>query len=434
MDIRARAEAAGVVGGSGRLLFRRLERRVSVVIANGVETEPLLAADRALLTHETEAILQGITLAAAAVDAEQLLLAVRASAGDTLSALARLQRRFPAVQVRPVEDVWPLGEASLLTFRLTGRQVPAGAQPEDVGVMVLGIPALAGLAQAARGVPMLTRALTVAGLVGKPQVCLAPLGMPFREVLEACGGLTRPSAVLWEGGPLLGQPTGPQREVSAGTTALLALPPDHPVVTRRALPLDAQLQRAASSCGSCRQCTDRCPAWLAGGAISPHRLMRGLVHRLDSEPELVLGAGICLGCRVCEVICPAGLSPAQLYGTIRGELQTRGLVQLPVRPSEPPRAEAVDRQLDRPWLVERLGLSQWAGPLPFASRPLKARRVTLGSLAGDATEARALVEPGQRVAEAQHVLMDGTGRRWFSPGAGQVERFEEGRLTLCLDA
>lgn len=430
MDIRARAESAGVVGSSGVPLFRRLERRVSVVIANGVETEPLLSADRALLSQETEAVLQGLSQVAAVVEAEQLLLAVRATDGASLRALAKLQRRFPAIQVRTVEDVWPVGEASLLTLRLTGRQVPAGALPEDVGVMVLGIPTLAGLAQAARGLPMLARALTVTGLVGRPQVCRAPLGMPFQQVLDACGGLTHPDAVLWEGGPLLGQPTSLQHGVRSSTTALLALPPDHPVVTRRALPLEVQVQRAASSCGGCRQCTDRCPAWLAGGAISPHRLMRGLVHRLDSEPELVLGAGVCLGCRVCEVICPAGLSPAQLYGVVRGDLQARGLAQLPVRPSESARAEAADRQVDRTWLVERLGLSRWDVPLPFASSMLKATRVTLGGTG----RARALVEPGQRVAEAQLVLLEDSGRRWFSPGAGQVERFTEGRLSLILDA
>lgn len=428
MEIRERAASAGVMDGSGTPLAPQLERRADVVIANGVDDEPLLGTSASLLAHRTEAVLQGLTAVASAVQATELLVAVRSSDVSALRALSRHQRTFPAIQLRPVEDVWPVGEPSLLTLRLTGRQVPASASPETVGVKVLELPTLVALSQASRGLPMLARPLTVNGVVRAPQVCSAPLGMSFGAVIEACGGLTQPDAVLWEGGPLLGRPVSPAQGVGPGTRALLAFPPDHPVVTRRALPLEQAMQRAASSCGGCRQCTDRCPAWLVGGAISPHLLMRGLVHRQDHEPELVLGAGVCVGCRLCESICPVGLSPGRMYGVLRAELMSKGLTQLPTRPAGAPRAEASDRQVERAWLVERLELKRWASPLPFSSGQLKAARVVVGG-----PDAVAHVVEGQRLTSGQRVAQDEAGRRWFSPAAGQVERLAQGFISLLLD-
>lgn len=433
-DVRARALEAGLTGTAGALLplHERLGRRVQVVIANAVASDPLAEADRAALLDQPREILRALEHVAGAVDAEQLWIAARGTDFPVMSALATARRSHPAVQVLSVEDVYPAGEASQLVLHATHRQVPPGAHPEDVGVMVINVHTLLLLAEAMRGLPMTWRYVTLAGVLEKPQVVRVPLGAILGEVLEKAGGLKRADAVLLAGPASRAREVSAQTPLSVGMPTVLALPPDHLLVQRGRLPFEQTLARASSTCGGCRACTERCPAALSGYRLAPHLLMRGLTQRQE-QTEIVTGPASCLGCGLCEAVCPAGLSPGRLYGTVAGELRARGLSSLPSLPPGPVMAERVDRQVSRSWLVSRLGLAPYSEGLEVSRQLLPVSRVVLG-LQG----ALPVVREGETVAVASPLALPqaGAGRvPLFSPLSGRVVRLTSDVVELrALDA
>jgi len=107
------AEASGLQGrgGAGFPTARKLRavagRRRPVVLANGAEGEPISAKDKVLLAHVPHLVLDGAVLAAAAVGADEVMIAVGAGADRAFAAVRgaireRDRRRLDRVSIRLV--------------------------------------------------------------------------------------------------------------------------------------------------------------------------------------------------------------------------------------------------------------------------------------------------------------------------------------------
>lgn len=181
-------------------------RRPAVVVANGVESEPLSRKDRLLLEVNPQLVLDGMSLAARALGADRAVLCL----GPDAPGLAALLRRAIELRHDPCEmqvATVPPGylsseESALVNWLTTGRSLPtlSPPRPAERGVdgrptLVDNVETLATLAVIARVGPEVwgsvgtpeepgSMLVTVSGAVARPGVLDVPMGTALADVLE----------------------------------------------------------------------------------------------------------------------------------------------------------------------------------------------------------------------------------------------------------
>src|SRR5271157_297637 len=109
-----RLEELGIVGagGGGFPAAVKFRTKVSLVIANAAECEPLLHKDKELLHHYAEPFLRGMTAAMEMVGAREGAIGVKEKYQDIIEAL---KSQAPAgIRVAPLPDVYPAGDEFVL--------------------------------------------------------------------------------------------------------------------------------------------------------------------------------------------------------------------------------------------------------------------------------------------------------------------------------
>jgi NADH:ubiquinone oxidoreductase subunit F (NADH-binding) len=307
----------------------RAARGKAVVVANGAAGDPLGEKDAFLLSRLPHLVIDGAQVAAAAVEARQILLHVverPAVYGVVERALAERRRaRLDEVPVRLVAapDRYVAGESSAAAQHLSGGPaLPVFRPPHTAerGVkgrptLVQNVETLANLALLARhGVAWFRRVgapeepgtlvLTVRGAVAQPAVVEVPVGATVEQALSGVGWLTEPVGAVLVGGcagrwlpaaTALATPLSHAGMAAAGGTLgagiVVALPD-------RACGLDetARLARylADQSAGQCGACLNGLPA-IAGAltALAEGRGDPGTVQRLHRWCGSVAGRGAC---------------------------------------------------------------------------------------------------------------------------------------------
>jgi NADH:ubiquinone oxidoreductase subunit F (NADH-binding) len=187
---------------------RRGARR-PVVVGNAAEGEPASAKDRVLMTVSPHLVLDGLQLAAHAVDAGQAYLYV--NSGTAAPARAALAERTDPVLVTVVDapDRFVAGQESAVVARIEGRPaVPRDTVRRVVESGVRGAPTLVQNVETLAHLALLVRhgpawfrqagtpdepgtfLATVSGAVRTPGVYEAPYGIPLGQLFELAGGLT----------------------------------------------------------------------------------------------------------------------------------------------------------------------------------------------------------------------------------------------------
>lgn len=206
IDLRGRGGAGFPFARKLRAVMRAARARdgLTAVVVNGSEGEPSCLKDTALLLHAPHLVLDGALLAAAALSAEEVVVAVtRADVEQSVG--AAVAERGPAgrrVRVARLPERFVTGEGTALVSGLNGgAALPSGQKVRTSERGLGGVPTLlantetyAQLAVAARlgaldyrttGLPAEpgTVLLTVAGST----VVEAPTGTSLAYVLELCG-------------------------------------------------------------------------------------------------------------------------------------------------------------------------------------------------------------------------------------------------------
>ncbi len=365
MTLADAVREAGVVGagGAGFPTHVKLAAHADTFIANGAECEPCLVTDQWVTLANAEAILWAIRAAADAVGARRRVLAVKNNYHPVIDRVRPLLKDGPEVELFLLEDFYPAGDEHVTVHEVTGRVVPEGGIPPEVGVVVDNVATLLNVRRAAQGIPVTTRPITVTGEVARPGVYEAPIGTSAAEVIAAAGGALSRDVEVVEGGPMMGWliPSLAQ-PVTKTTSGYLVLPDDHPVVRTRRIDTRTEMRRATAGCCQCRICTDLCPRALLGHRIAPHLAMRAALSAWDVPPELEAMSFLCSQCGVCDQwSCPLGLSPRRIFAEYRGRCAARKATN-PYRN----RTQALDSQKwarpPKPRLALRLGLSSYLLP------------------------------------------------------------------------
>ncbi|MGA3264897.1 MAG: 4Fe-4S dicluster domain-containing protein, partial [Terracidiphilus sp.] len=301
-----RLEELGIVGagGAGFPAAVKLRTRVSLVIANAAECEPLLHKDKELLHHCSQPFLRGLRAAMELAGAPQGVIGIKEKYHQIIETL--LQQAPPGVRVVPLPDVYPAGDEFILVHMVTGRVIPPGGLPKDVDAVVSNVETLINIGLDR---PVTHKYLTVAGAVETPVTLRVPVGISIGEVIEAAGGPTVADFGVLLGGVMMARPAASLDDpVTKTTGGIVVLPASHSLIQRHNAPWLHVAKIGRSACDQCRFCTEFCPRYLLGHPIQPHRAMQSLGFALGNDA--MAATLYCCECNLCTMYaCPEDLDP-----------------------------------------------------------------------------------------------------------------------------
>ncbi len=294
-EIIERIRAAGIVGMGGAAFPTHFKltapkgKRFDTLIINGVECEPYLTADHRLMLEYPDDIVFGIRALLKATGAERCIIGIELNKPDAIALMKEKCRDYGKISVEGLKVKYPQGAEKQLIKALTGREVPSGGLPVDVGAVVVNIGTTKAVADALRlGMPLIERIVTVSGRgVKEPSNLKVKIGTPIAELIEACGGYNGEPEKIIVGGPMMGiaQFTD-EVVVTKGTSGVLVFTAD-----------EAKAYEPGP-CIRCGKCVRNCPMGLI-----PERLTDYVEQGMYEEAERE-GIMDCIECGVCSYICP----------------------------------------------------------------------------------------------------------------------------------
>lgn len=301
-ELAKAARAAGLVGlgGAGFPAHVKLNvpegKTIDTLLVNVAECEPYVTSDHREALENGRNVLEGVYHVKEILGVQRVIIAVEDNKPDVIQKLSEIAddpKRDPLDQVRvlPLKSHYPQGAEKVLVQACTGRKVPAGKLPADVGCLVMNIGSLSFLASYMRtGMPLTLKRVTLDGsAIAHPQNVIVPVGTPIKDVVAFCGGYKAEPKKLIMGGPMMGVAiTSDELPILKQNNAILAF-------DQR----EAQL-RQPTACIRCGRCVAACPMHLM-----PTKLEQA-VERQDVEALQSLDIMTCMECGCCSFSCPAG--------------------------------------------------------------------------------------------------------------------------------
>lgn len=332
LDILRKIYEAGVVGagGAGFPAHRKFGAKVEYLIVNGAECEPLLQTDQYIMRTNAKEILEAIRQIRDIIEANHIVIALKSKYAKEIDSIKRaMNEKDFAAEIFCFDSVYPAGDEQVLVYEVTGRTVPPGRIPLDVGVVVSNVTTIFNIFEAINDRPVTFRYLTVAGEVNNSSIVKVPIGTSVQECIEAAGGTDLKAFRVIMGGPMMGKILGPfqmrNRVVTKTDGGIIVIPDEHHLSQRNSLSIEHMLNQAKSACIQCSYCTDMCPRYLIGHRLRPHRIMRASASG-EVNTDIYNEALLCSECGLCELFaCPMGLSPRKINIYHKNEIRRRGI-------------------------------------------------------------------------------------------------------------
>jgi electron transport complex protein RnfC len=289
---------AGIVGLGGATFPAHVKyapvegKKVETVILNGVECEPYITADHRLMLERADRIVAGLGYIMRSVGCEKGLIAIEDNKMDAVSVMEKAAAAGKNIRVVVLREKYPQGSEKQLIYSCTGKEVPVGALPLDVGVVVNNVGTAAAIADAVeKGIPLIERYLTVSGPgIREPANYLVRIGTLFSELIAQSGGYDGEPEMIVAGGPMMGKTVfSAEVPVVKGSSG---------IVVFRKVEKTAQKE---FSCVRCAKCIDVCPA-----SLEPTSLAK-MARRGAWEEAEMNNVISCIECGSCVFSCPANI-------------------------------------------------------------------------------------------------------------------------------
>jgi H+/Na+-translocating ferredoxin:NAD+ oxidoreductase subunit C len=302
---------AGVAGMGGAgfpssvKLSVKAGTHIETLIINGTECEPYITADDALMRERSEQIIEGAKILRYIIGPQETLIGVEDNKPEGIAAL-RAAAQGTGIEVVDFPTKYPSGGEKQLIEILTGKQVPSGGLPSEVGVVCQNIGSTVAIYDAVvHGRPLISRVTTVTGeAVREPQNFQVLLGTSMRYLLEKAGYQPEKNRRLIMGGPMMGF-TVPDSDVPIVKTTNCLLAP-----TEAELPTPPPAQ----ACIRCGMCAEACPA-----SLLPQQLFwfaQGKEFEKLEDHNLF----DCIECGACSYACPSNIPLVQYYRASKAEI------------------------------------------------------------------------------------------------------------------
>ncbi len=281
---------------------------VDTLILNGVECEPVISCDDALMRTDADAMLLGAQIMLRILEADSCIVALKDGMPAALQTVtAALQEladdRFSIATLPPV---YPAGGEAQLIELLTGREIPAGGLPWDSGAICQNVATAAAVAHLLqKGEPLISRIVTVAGAVAAPGNFRVRIGTPVSQVIAAAGGHTNASSrQLIMGGPMMGIELADDSLPVVKATNCIYVPCSN----------DLPTAAAELPCIRCGDCATACPVHLM-----PQLLLQAQATSATERMQ-TLGLQDCIECGCCDYVCPSKIPLTSRFVAAKQEL------------------------------------------------------------------------------------------------------------------
>lgn len=299
---------AGIVGmgGAGFPSHVKLSptKPIDTLILNGAECEPYLTADHRLMLEQAEDVVLGAAILARILGLKGAVIGVENNKPDAIAALNEVAAKYN-VKVQGLRVNYPQGAEKQLIYALTGREVPIGGLPMDVGCVVQNVASAVAVYEAVvKGHPSIERITTVTGepLVN-PGNWRFRIGTPISKAIELAGGVTVQPAKLLLGGPMMGMAQNSlDVTVMKNTSGILLIP------------VETVSQYTSEPCIRCGKCVEACPMDILPATIS-QAVENG---RFDWAEQLNVLA--CIECGSCSYLCPSRRPLNQHFKRAKAEI------------------------------------------------------------------------------------------------------------------
>lgn len=304
-------KASGIVGlgGAGFPTSVKLAAdpgKIEEFIINGAECEPYITSDTRTMIDRTEDIGLAISYIKKYLGIKKIIIAVEKNKPKAIKSMESIAKRFDGVSVKVLSSMYPQGGEKVLIYHITGKTVPIGKLPIDVGCIVSNCTTIADIGKYIKtGIPLVEKCITVDGsAVKSPMNVIAPIGAALKDVFEFAGGFkSEPEKIIY-GGPMMGIAV-PNADVPVlkNTNAIIAF-------NKR----DAVLAKP-QPCIKCGRCVNTCPF-----GINPPAIAKALEHH-DHDAMVKYGAEACMECGCCSYVCPANRPLVQNHKLAKIELR-----------------------------------------------------------------------------------------------------------------
>ena len=342
-DLVKAARDSGLVGlgGAGFPAHVKLNVKdstaIDTIIINGAECEPYITSDYRECVENTDSILGGIFIIKKILGIKNVIIAVEDNKPKALSDLQKMaedalghtdgdnstddekvQALYKiASDIRDTDDSvklmrlrsqYPQGAEKVLIYTATGRKLPLGKLPSDVGCIVMNVTSVSYLYKyITTGMPVVSRTVTVAGnAVVNPQNVVVPIGTPVESIIEFCGGYKMAARKVLYGGPMMG--------TALVDTKMPLLKQNNAVLVLGRK--DAE-RLTENPCIRCGRCANTCPM-----ALQPLEIESALrIGNIERVKELY--ADYCIECGCCSYVCPSKRHLTQTMRLAKAELKNK---------------------------------------------------------------------------------------------------------------
>ena len=299
-DMIKAVRASGLVGlgGAGFPTHVKLnypdDKGVDTLIINAAECEPYITVDYRECIDHGEDIINGIYSIQKYFKFKQIIIAAEDNKPKAFKVLKDIidmeDNKDKVVKLMVLKSKYPQGAEKMMILSATGRKVPPGKLPADVGCVVMNVGSIAFIGRYLKtGKPLISRSVTVDGTAIKdPSNVRVPIGTKISDVIDLCGGFSGEPKKIIFGGPMMGlalssidAPLCKQNNASLAVT-------DNKYLTKK-----------RRDCIRCGRCVDACPMSLMPTLIERYAKAKD-VDRLKK-----IGVNVCMECGSCAYSCPS---------------------------------------------------------------------------------------------------------------------------------
>ena len=295
-QIIERCQQCGLVGMGGATFPTHIKmtvpagKKCDLLIINGVECEPYLTSDHRLMLEKGAEVLTGASIIMKALGVDSAVVGIEANKPDAIAHMTELSKDFKGITVQPLKVKYPQGGEKQLIKACTGREVPSGGLPVDVGVVVQNVGTAFAVYEAVqKNKPLMERIVTVTGRsVKNPGNFQVRIGTPVTALIEAAGGLPDDTGKVINGGPMMGKALAmTDVPVTKGTSGIIMVP------------VESSKRPEVLPCIRCGKCSSACAMGLEPWLIS---VVSEKAMWDKAEQEKITD---CMECGACAYTCPA---------------------------------------------------------------------------------------------------------------------------------
>ena len=305
------------LGGAGFPTHVKLnfppDKNIDTLVVNAAECEPYITVDYRECMENSWDILSGVYALKELLGFKQVIIAAEDNKPEAFKVLGKIADHDAdiddSVKLMVLESKYPQGAEKMMVQSATGRRVPPGKLPAEVGCVVMNVASVAFISRYLKtGKPLVSRSLTVDGsAIAAPKNVRVPVGTDIGEIIDFCGGFKGEPCKILTGGPMMGLAiVGTDLPVLKQNNAILAFTADDAVL------------KPETDCIRCGRCVAACPM-----SLMPTNIVKAAKIK-DVDALKRAGVTVCMECGSCAFACPAGKPLVQHMRLAKAILREEG--------------------------------------------------------------------------------------------------------------